>query len=88
VGSTQSSEHDASKRFGRLKGTSYGILQEHDQKIEEIQEEPKNFVEQAVTQVREFSKGPQKQTLVDDQVISEAEYPYDTCFCPSSVALI
>lgn len=85
VGSTQSSEHDASKRFGRLKGTGYGILQEHDQKIEETQEEPKNFVGEAFTQVREFSKGPQKETLVDDQVITEPKYPYDTCFSCSTI---
>ncbi len=85
LGSVKSPAHDATKRFGRVKGTGYGILQEHDPKEDVLEEEPKNIVEQAVTQVREFSKGPQKETVVDDQVVTEPEYPYDTCFSCSSL---
>ena len=84
VGSVESAAHDATKRFGRIKGTGYGIVQEHDPKEDVIEEEPKNIVEQAVTKVQEFSKGPQKETVVDDQVITEPEYPYDTCFSCST----
>jgi outer membrane protein OmpA-like peptidoglycan-associated protein len=84
VGSVKSPAHEETKRFGRIQGTGYGILQEHDPKEDVLEEEPKNIVEQAVTQVREFSQGPQKETVVDDQVITEPEHPYDTCFSCST----
>ena len=86
VGSTSSAANEDTKRFGRIKGVGYGVLQEKEPEIEKPDDANNGVVGQAVNQVREFTKGPQIQTEVaDGQTLVEPEYPYDSCLSCSTI---